>query len=1016
SDDYTVKRRAKPAARPAARPQARVRGKAPIKGKSAANNQGRKRSGSLSEREQKRLSRRKAAANVSYKEESPDATDSDDLMEIATKEEENDDAEAIERVLNHRTGKKGSTGAITTMYAADAATANKPPDPETDETETQYLIKWKDWSHLHNTWESEATLAEQKVKGMKKLENYMKKKNDLQQWKDQASPEDLEYLECQKDQASPEDLEYLECQKDQASPEDLEYLECQKDQASPEDLEYLECQKDQASPEDLEYLECQKDQASPEDLEYLECQKDQASPEDLEYLECQKDQASPEDLEYLECQKDQASPEDLEYLECQSEMNEDLLSAYQQVERIIGMAYPASPQHELAGPPCKSHPRYETGCTGVDKPLLACSSRYHEHGDYSQSVCPHRTPTQTQRVDSSFGKPTGARPQVGEYRETKKLLGNSDWFTLHCSTAQQPAKNSASGFPDYLVKWQGLPYSECSWEDGELISMYFPDAVDGYNARNKSQKIPGKMTAKVLKQRPRFVALKKQPLYLGGSDKLELRDYQLDGLNWLAHSWCKNNSVILADEMGLGKTIQTISFLSYLFNTHALYGPFLLVVPLSTMAAWQREFNNWAPDMNVIIYLGDVMSRNKIREYEWCHPGNKKLKFNCLLTTYEILLKDKSFLGGVEWACLVVDEAHRLKNDDSLLYKTLKGFDSNHRLLITGTPLQNSLKELWALLFFIMPASNLQSVLLTPKLSSTLKTWSSHLLLGRPLGRLQVGSGAVVISLITSWVGVALEMFLKWEEFEDEHQNADKNGYAGLHKELEPFLLRRVKKDVEKSLPAKVEQILRVEMSAIQKQFYSLLTLSLHPNFNPNPAKVEQILRVEMSAIQKQFYRYGNLPQGLNKSQKRQEHIKSGGETESTTVTVQRRWILTKNYKALTKGMKGNTSSFLNIMMELKKCCNHSFLVRPPEDPPPGQSLVTKKCCNHSFLVRPPEDPPPGQSLVTQLLRSSGKLFLLDKLLVRLRDTGHRVLIFSQMVRMLDILAEYLTMRHFPFQ
>ena len=91
-----------------------------------------------------------------------------------------------------------------------------------------------------------------------------------------------------------------------------------------------------------------------------------------------------------------------------------------------------------------------------------------------------------------------------------------------------------------------------------------------------------------------------------------LRDYQLDGLNWLVHSWCKENSVILADEMGLGKTIQTICFLSYLFETHNLYGPYLLVVPLSTMTAWQKEFAQWAPQINVVTYLGDISSRNRV--------------------------------------------------------------------------------------------------------------------------------------------------------------------------------------------------------------------------------------------------------------------------------------------------------------------------------------------------------------------------------------------------------------------
>lgn len=228
----------------------------------------------------------------------------------------------------------------------------------------------------------------------------------------------------------------------------------------------------------------------------------------------------------------------------------------------------------------------------------------------------------------------------------------------------------------------------------------------------------------------------------------------------------------------------------------------------------------------------------------------------------------------MQWAALLVDEAHRLKNDDSLLYKTLKEFETNHRLLITGTPLQNSLKELWALLHFIMP-----------------------------------------------------EKFVTWEDFELEHGNAADKGYTKLHQQLEPYILRRVKKDVEKSLPAKVEQILRVEMTSLQKQYY--------------------------------------------------------------------KWILTKNFDALRKGKKGSTSTFLNIVIELKKCCNHAALIRPSE----------------FELLGMQQD----EALQT-LLRGSGKLVLLDKLLCRLKETGHRVLIFSQMVRMLDILADYLQKRHFSFQ
>uniref|UniRef100_A0A803WEN5 Chromodomain helicase DNA binding protein 2 n=1 Tax=Ficedula albicollis TaxID=59894 RepID=A0A803WEN5_FICAL len=590
---------------------------------------------------------------LSYKEDDDFETDSDDLIEMTGEgaDEQQDNSETIEKVLDIRLGKKGAIGASTTVYVTEAnGNPSADFDPEKDEGEVQYLIKWKGWSYIHSTWESEESLQQQKVKGLKKLENFKKKEEEIKQWLGKVSPEDVEYFNCQQELAS------------------------------------------------------------------------------------------------------------------------ELNKQYQIVERVIA---------------------------------------------------------------------------------------NS--------------RKTSSNDPEYLCKWMGLPYAECSWEDEALISKKFQHCIDSFNSRNNSKTIPTR-DCKVLKQRPRFVALKKQPSYIGG-ENLELRDYQLEGLNWLAHSWCKNNSVILADEMGLGKTIQTISFLSYLFHQHQLYGPFLVVVPLSTLTSWQREFEVWAPEINVVVYIGDLMSRNMIREYEWIHSQSKRLKFNALITTYEILLKDKAVLGSINWAFLGVDEAHRLKNDDSLLYKTLIDFKSNHRLLITGTPLQNSLKELWSLLHFIMP-----------------------------------------------------EKFEFWEDFEEDHGKGRENGYQSLHKVLEPFLLRRVKKDVEKSLPAKVEQILRVEMSALQKQYY--------------------------------------------------------------------KWILTRNYKALSKGTRGSTSGFLNIVMELKKCCNHCYLIKPPEENERENGLET----------------------LQSLIRSSGKLILLDKLLTRLRERGNRVLIFSQMVRMLDILAEYLTIKHYPFQ
>ena len=170
---------------------------------------------------------------------------------------------------------------------------------------------------------------------------------------------------------------------------------------------------------------------------------------------------------------------------------------------------------------------------------------------------------------------------------------------------------SEEEFPAYYVKWKNLPYADATMETGQLIEEQAGAAIRKFKEREESRYTPSK-SCKVLRHRPKFVEEKSQPEFIGDDEK-RLRDYQLAGLNWMVHSWCRRNSVILADEMGLGKTIQSVSFLNYLFHKYQLYGPFLVVVPLSTLDAWQNEFAKWGPDMNVLTYIGDVTSRNIIR-------------------------------------------------------------------------------------------------------------------------------------------------------------------------------------------------------------------------------------------------------------------------------------------------------------------------------------------------------------------------------------------------------------------
>ncbi|XP_075764199.1 chromodomain-helicase-DNA-binding protein 3 isoform X2 [Pelodiscus sinensis] len=476
-----------------------------------------------------------------------------------------------------------------------------------------------------------------------------------------------------------------------------------------------------------------------------------------------------------------------------------------------------------------------------------------------------------------------------------------EWMAIHRIINHSIDKK---GNYHYLVKWRDLPYDQSTWEEDEMAIPDFDfhkhaywrhrelimgeDPAQPRKYKKKKKEMPSEGPPNSPTNDP-TVKYETQPRFItstGGT----LHMYQLEGLNWLRFSWAQGTDTILADEMGLGKTIQTIVFLYSLYKEGHTKGPFLVSAPLSTIINWEREFQMWAPKFYVVTYTGDKDSRSIIRENEFSFEdnamkGGKKafkmkreaqVKFHVLLTSYELVTIDQAALGSIRWACLVVDEAHRLKNNQSKFFRVLNGYKIDHKLLLTGTPLQNNLEELFHLLNFLTP-----------------------------------------------------ERFNNLEGFLEEFADISKEDQIKkLHDLLGPHMLRRLKADVFKNMPAKTELIVRVELSPMQKKYY--------------------------------------------------------------------KYILTRNFEALNSRGGGNQVSLLNIMMDLKKCCNHPYL----------------------FPVAAMESPklPSGAYEGGALIKSSGKLMLLQKMLRKLKEQGHRVLIFSQMTKMLDLLEDFLDYEGYKYE
>ncbi|CAI9108670.1 OLC1v1008336C1 [Oldenlandia corymbosa var. corymbosa] len=272
----------------------------------------------------------------------------------------------------------------------------------------------------------------------------------------------------------------------------------------------------------------------------------------------------------------------------------------------------------------------------------------------------------------------------------------------------------------------------------------------------------------------------KQPAMLVGG---ELRSYQLEGLQWMLSLFNNSLNGILADEMGLGKTVQTISLIAYLMENKGVAGPHLIVAPKAVLPNWMNEFATWAPSIVAVLYDGRRDARKAIREQYF---GEGK-KFHVMITHYDLIMRDKTYLRKIQWYYTVIDEGHRLKNHDSVLVQTIvNGYHTRRRLLLTGTPIQNSLQELWSLLNFLLPdifnsVDNFEKWFNSPfmdkKNSTVTLTEEEQLLIIRR-----------------------------------------------LHQVIRPFILRRKKNEVEKCLPGKTRVVLKCDMSAWQRIYYQQVT------------------------------------------------------------------------------------------------------------------------------------------------------------------------------------------------
>ncbi|KAJ5126995.1 hypothetical protein N7448_007774 [Penicillium atrosanguineum] len=479
-----------------------------------------------------------------------------------------------------------------------------------------------------------------------------------------------------------------------------------------------------------------------------------------------------------------------------------------------------------------------------------------------------------------------------------------------------------------------------------------------------------------------LVATQQPTLVTGG----RMRKYQLEGLEWLKTLWMNGLCGILADEMGLGKTIQSISMIAFLKENN-VSGPFLIAAPLSTLSNWVNEFKRWTPDINAVLYHGSKDERAAIRNKHLKLRDQMKMDFPIVCTSYDICINDRKFLAQYQWRYIIVDEGHRLKNMNCRLIKELMSYNSANRLLITGTPLQNNISELWSLLHFLLPD-----------------------------------------------VFNDLNSFENWFDFSsvlDDNGQAElierrkRNLVSTMHSILKPFLLRRVKTDVEDSLPKKREYILYAPMTPEQKELYREIISGTGRQYLEGKA-LERLTAKSQSASRsssRKRRRESDEPDSSNKSHKSSETSTPTRETSARSSPARRRRGV-KTYKEasdhefdaklrrLERGIEDQeetTEPSENELEEIERAKNLKLAKKEiSQKKMQNPVMQARLACNspHNFYW-PWTDV--SSAVDESLVSASGKMLLLDRLIPCLLKKGHKILIFSQFKTQLDILEEWAT-------